>query len=104
MREMCGVGGTPRLGCRTGCGAGSPGWGGAWRGLGQGGDRTPRLRAGDGMWGGDVGQPPSPKCLICFSWRSTKVLCFCSFCSSVSSFSSAFTLKTLWGGGGRGTM
>lgn len=36
-----------------------------------------------------------PKCLICFSWRSTKVLCFCSFCSSVSSFSSAFTLKTL---------
>lgn len=37
-----------------------------------------------------------PKCLICFSYFSTNVLCFFSFCSSDSSSCSVLTLKTLY--------
>lgn len=43
--------------------------------------------------------PNSPKCLICLSCLSTKVLCFCSLTSSGSSSAcSGFVLTMLCGG------
>ena len=47
--------------------------------------------------------PNSPKCLICFSYFSTKVLCFCSLTSSDSSSAcSGLVLTMLCGGVRRG--